>query len=269
MRRLEFLGSGAAYSAFPLTNPPIDWTAPNWAIHSIPLLEEEEGLWAEDVDEDVSTTWLVFEGASLPSSMASYKAVWTVPNNEDLQSQLAIIQSAVAALTSPIVYSPSYSGTWFTSQAEMERVVTVAGVANRVNDYTGGDVTTVMNEVIVEATNEAKAILNQLFDDVDLATHPWIRRRCTLIGCYFLSIRKGNDSEYYNQFLDALADFQDLVDGKYNLGLPIAGGVRAAMVNVSSDNRFPYTPIRADYLTSTSGMQGLNFVRFYAPFAWL
>ncbi len=268
MRRLEHLGSGAAYSAFPLTNPPIDWTSPNWATYSIPLLEEEEGLWAEDVDETVSTTWLVFEGTTLPASMAAYKAVWTVPNNEDLQSQLEIIQSAVAALTSPIVYSPSYSGMYFTSQAEMEREFSVTGVSNRVDDYSGGDVTTLMNEIIIQATSEVKAILNSIFDDEDLVTNVWVRRRATLIGCYFLSIRRGNPSEYYNQYLDAMADLQDARDGKVFLDIAISGQ-RALMVNVSTDNRYPFQPIRVDTVSSTSGTEGINFVRYYIPYSFM
>jgi len=157
----------------------------------------------------------------------------------------------------------------FTSKAEMEREFSVAGVNNRLTDYLNPvDQEEVLDEIIDQATSEAKAILNQLFDDSDLSTKTWIRRRCTIIACYFLSIRKGNDSEYFSQYLDALADFQDLIDGRYSLDLPVAGGMRAAMVNIATDNRFSFAPIRADHISSTSGKQGLNFVRFYVPYVW-
>lgn len=269
--RLEHLGHGTAYSIFPLTNPPLDWSSGNWATYHQELTEEEEGLFAKDVDVSDYTVWLIFEGTSFPTSMADYKAVWVSPDvtNESLQTQLNSITSTLSSLTSPIVYNPTYSGTWFTSQAEMEREFSVAGVSNRTADYSGSDKTTLINEIIVQATNEAKAVLNQLFDDSDLATHPWIRRRTTLIGCYFLSIRLGNDSEYYTQYLDAIADFQDLIDGKYNLGIAVTGGCRASMINVSSDNRYPFTPMRVDTLTSTSESQGADFPKYYVPYYWM
>lgn len=263
--RLEHIGSASAYSIFPLTNPPIDWTSGNWNTYKLNLTQEEPGLHTTNVDEVTYPTWLVFQGTSFPSSMSDYKAVWSY----DSKSQLSRIEAAIAALTSPIVYSPSYSGTWFTSQAEMEREFSVAGVSNRTNDFSGGDVTTLMNEIIVQATYESKAVLNQLFEDVDLAAHPWVRRRSTLIACYLLSIRRGNDSEYYNQYLDAIADFQDLIDGRYNIGLAVTGGCRAAMINVATDNRLSFAPIRVDTVSSTSSTQGVNFPKYYTPYVWM
>lgn len=160
---------------------------------------------------------------------------------------------------------------YFTTRTEMERLFSVGAVELRRDDFEGNDVekANVLQEIVVQATYEVKAILNSIFDDSDLAAHPWVRRRATIIGCYMLSIRRGNDAQYYNEYLDALADLQDLLEGKLYIGLPTSVGASASMVNVSTDNRFPFSPVRADPATSTDYLQGIKFPRYYTPYYWL
>ena len=157
----------------------------------------------------------------------------------------------------------------FTTQEELERLFSSQAIEYRRDDFDVSDpeYLSVLEEIIDQATLEAKAILNKIFDDVDLNGNLWVRRRCTIIGCYLFSIRRGNDSQYFQEYLDALSDLEGLVEGEYYLGLPVSTP-RTAMFNVHTDNRFPVAPIRVDIYTSTS-TSGPRFFQWFRPYYWI
>jgi hypothetical protein len=160
---------------------------------------------------------------------------------------------------------------YFTSKEEIERTWSVDGVEDRRDDYDNAseERTKVMYEVIIRATMEVKGILNKLFADVNLVKNPWVREKATYIACYLLSVRRGNPSHYYNEYLDALDALRQLVEGEiYFEDLPVSTNSRVAMVNVSTDNRLPGMPIRVDPITSTDSSSA-TFLKWYQPYIWI
>ena len=153
----------------------------------------------------------------------------------------------------------------FTSREELERLFSVDAIDYRIDDAAEDS----LEEIVDQSTYEAKAILNKIFEDSDLSNNLWVRRRTTIIGCYLLSIRRGNDSQYAAEYYNALADMQDLVDGRLYLpDLPRGTAHVVVGINVNSDNRTPLTPMRVDWASATS-LQGVNFIQRYRPFMWL
>jgi hypothetical protein len=168
--------------------------------------------------------------------------------------------------------SVTVDSTYYTSLAEIQRLFSVDAVENRRDDYTAlePDYVDTMNEIIIRAHYEVKSIINKLFDDSVAKPHPWIRARATYIGAYLLSIRRGNDSQYFNEYLEALEDLTALVNGeRYLDDLPANVTSQAVFLNVSSDNRYPFTPMRIDPISATPDVSGVRFVQRYIPFSWL
>jgi hypothetical protein len=158
----------------------------------------------------------------------------------------------------------------FTSEEEMKELFSTDGVDLRRSDFdeSSDEYENVVTRAINNATLEAYAILGKAFDDVDLANNGWVRRRATLIGCYLLSIRLGNPSQYSGQYFDALNDFQSLVDGDFFFDdLARSNSVAMVALNVSSDNRTPLAPIRTDWLSATDTV-GIKWFQMYMPFSW-
>lgn len=160
--------------------------------------------------------------------------------------------------------------TTFTSEEEMKELFSVDGVDLRRADFasTSDEYDNVLTRTINNATLEALAILGKTFDAVDLANNGWVRRRTTIIGCYLLSIRLGNPSQYTGQYFDALNDFQNLVDGNFYFeDLPRSNSLAMVALNISSDNRTPLAPIRTDWLSATDTV-GIKWFQLYMPFSW-
>jgi hypothetical protein len=156
----------------------------------------------------------------------------------------------------------------FTSDEEMDRQLSNAGTEWHVDDLS--DDADVRLEIKERATGTAKAKLNKLYADSDLANSPWVRHRVTIIACYYLSIRRGNVSIYESAYFEALADFDKLIDGEYYLAeLPVTTSQPILVQNYRTDNRFPYTPVRVDQFNSSKIVSGQTNVIGWIPFPWL
>ena len=155
-----------------------------------------------------------------------------------------------------------------TSNEEMDRQLSTTGTEWHVDDQS--DDSDVRLETCERATGTAKAKLNKLFADIDLANSPWVRHRVTIIACYYLSIRRGNVSIYESMHFEALSDFDKLIDGEYYLSeLPISNSPPLLVQNYRIDNRFPFTPVRIDQLNSSKIVSGQTNVIGWVPFPWL
>jgi hypothetical protein len=155
----------------------------------------------------------------------------------------------------------------FTSEEEMERLLSEDGALLHTDDVSDNE--EMLYEIIERATGRVKQVLNKSFDDVNLAQSPRVREIATIIGCYLLSIRRGNPSLYQEQYIEAMSDLEQIADGELYLSeLPRSGNTVAVFQNVSSDNRFPFSPIRVDAITSTRSVGG-QFLNRMIPFLWL
>lgn len=155
----------------------------------------------------------------------------------------------------------------FTSEEEIERLLSEDGTLLHTDDVSDNE--EMLYEIIERATGRVKQVLNKSFDDVNLKNSPRIREIATIIGCYLLSIRRGNPSLYQEQFIEAMSDMEQIADGDLYLSeLPRSGNTLVVFQNVSSDNRFPFSPIRVDAITSTRSVGG-QFLNRMIPFLWL
>ena len=155
----------------------------------------------------------------------------------------------------------------FTSEDELLRLISEDGTLLHTDDVADND--EVLYEICERATGRIKQILNKSFDDVNLKDSPRIREIATIIGCYLLSIRRGNPSLYAEQYVEALTDLDQIATGDAFLSeLPRSGNTLVVFQNISSDNRFPYSPIRVDVITSNRTV-GNQFLSRMIPFLWL
>lgn len=219
------------------------------------------GNYSATLSDTVGDDWALFSGASAPSTFGEAIGAYTFPTDSTGGDGSGSGGSGGAIGT--LTYT-------FTSQSEIERLFSSLGLEYRRDDFAedAEQYAAVLNEVIDQATWEVKAILNKIFEDEDFYTNTWIRRRCTIIACYLLSIRRGNDAQFYQEYLDALVDLQGLVEGDVYLGIPAGKGTRVEMFNVHTDNRFPAVASRVDIYTSTS-TAGPKFLQWYRPFYWI
>lgn len=155
----------------------------------------------------------------------------------------------------------------FTSEDELLRLISEDGTLLHTDDVADND--EIIYEIVERATGRVKQTLNKSFDDVNLAQSPRIREIATIIGCYLLSIRRGNPSLYAEQYVEALTDLDQIASGDLFLSeLPRSGNTLVVFQNVSSDNRFPFSPIRVDAITSSRTVGG-QFLNRMIPFLWL
>lgn len=155
----------------------------------------------------------------------------------------------------------------FTTEEEMQRLFSEVGVQMHSDDFV--DNSEVLYEIIERATGRVKQILNKGFDDSVLHQSPRIREIATIVACYLLSVRRGNPSLYAEMYIEAMADLESIANGdQYLSELPRSSNTLVVFQNVSSDNRFPWTPIRVDWLTSTRTVSG-QFLNRTIPFVWL
>lgn len=155
----------------------------------------------------------------------------------------------------------------YTSIEEIDRLFSEVGRAYASDDQPDNE--DVLNEVIQRATGRVNQYLSKVFDPINLYQSQRIREIATIIACYLLSIRRGNPSLYSEQYLEALADLEAIVSGELYLSeLPRTANAPVTMQNVSSDNRYPFTPIRVDPL-SASKLTGKEYISRLMPFSWL
>lgn len=155
----------------------------------------------------------------------------------------------------------------FTSREEIERQVS-ADAVNWHTDHQSDD-ELIMEEEVQRATGTVKSRLNKLFSDIHLSQSPWIRHRCTIIACHNLSIKRGNSSIYESQYFQILEEFVDLLDGELFLEeLPRQAGASVVMQNIHTDNRYPFTPIRTDVISSSEIVANQINLDRWSTFTW-
>ena len=150
----------------------------------------------------------------------------------------------------------------FTSIPEMERVLSVQGVQNHLEDLITN--TEVTNEIIIRATEKCREFLRGRFSLDDMKTNFPVRQRATYIALYLLSKRQGNPSLYGDDYAEAIADLQDARDGIINWGL--AAPARMLVQTQYLDSRY-YQQARINRRRSTVTFPGQALPYIYAWWA--
>lgn len=104
-----------------------------------------------------------------------------------------------------------------TSVGEIQRLFSVEGVSNHLEDYNQSDV---LPEIIQRATERVLQFLRSRYAMDDMVSHVWVREKATIIACYLLSKRQGNPSLYADDFEEAMLDLAFARDGVIDIGLP-------------------------------------------------
>ena len=146
----------------------------------------------------------------------------------------------------------------YTSQAEIERLLSTAGALARVDDDLDGSAESgVWEDVVDEATDEINFHCEHLYEPSDMANNLWVRRRATLIGAYLLSQRRGDSGLYHERYQKLIEVLELVRDGKRQIPrLPTKDDYTPAMSNLRVDHRFGSRKIRVQRTTSTGGTSG-------------
>lgn len=96
----------------------------------------------------------------------------------------------------------------FTSTAEIARVYSTIGVELRLDDLESADQTTMMTEIVEAATGTVASYTLTYYDSATISTVSWVRRRATIIGCYYLSMRRANGTQFNAEYQRIMEELQ-------------------------------------------------------------
>lgn len=96
----------------------------------------------------------------------------------------------------------------FTSQEEIARVYSNIGVDLRLDDLSDADADDMMDEIVAAATATIAAYTLKWYDSDKLVNSDWVRRRATIIGCYYLSSRRANGTQFYQEYQRILQELE-------------------------------------------------------------
>lgn len=98
----------------------------------------------------------------------------------------------------------------FTSLEEMQRVYSTIGITLRGDDLEQENVDNMLVEIIEAATETVASYTLRFYNSAAIQTSPWVRRRATIIACFYLSMRRANGTQYgaeYQRIIEELEKF--------------------------------------------------------------
>ena len=93
----------------------------------------------------------------------------------------------------------------YSSQDEMDNLLSAAGLDLRLDDTI--EITEIINESVSYATGTIDSYALQFYVETDMENSHWVRRRATIIACWYFSQRRGNPplyEEMVNQIMEEL-----------------------------------------------------------------
>ena len=161
---------------------------------------------------------------------------------------------------------PTSLSALYTSREEINRRYGSVGVKSSTQDMTGADTV----EFWVELTSEASDVVNTYcwvyYLPADLEDSRWVRSRATWIGCYLLSIRRGNPGLFKMRYDEIIEELQAVAGGIIQIPeLPTRGDFTPAMSNVRIEDGFRSTRVRVDQTSSTGGVGSRQDISYVWP----
>ena len=139
------------------------------------------------------------------------------------------------------------------SREEVESILSADGINLRIDDDLDGvtdgtsgsaNDTEKLIDALVEASDEGYENLWR-YTPENLCTSRWVRRRCSYIAAYILSIRKGNPSLYEDKYHQYLKEFRMVRKGlKHIPRLSPKRSYQPTMSNVIVDQWYGYAKLR-------------------------
>lgn len=147
----------------------------------------------------------------------------------------------------------------YTSQGEIERLLSEDFADLMLDDLRDEGIDDAFTDAIEDATDFMNQYLLQIYLDSDLETSRWVHSRCTWLGAYYLSQRRGNPpTAILEQRKEEIE--QELIkvqEGKVQIPrLPTNGNLEPGMSNYRVDDRFETNKTRVQPTISTGGTYG-------------
>lgn len=98
----------------------------------------------------------------------------------------------------------------FTSREEIERLYSTLAVNLRIDDLSSANQTNMFNDLVNAATSTVASYTMRYYNNADLVNSSWVRRRATIIGAYYLSMRRANGTQFgleYQRIIEELEKF--------------------------------------------------------------
>ena len=116
-----------------------------------------------------------------------------------------------APITQPTTSPVAVAGYNFTSRDEIEKLYSTIGVDLRLDDLGTQDASDYMSEIAIAATQTvASYTLTYYANDVIYNTQ-WVRRRATIIGAYYLSMRRANGTQFNAEYQRVMEELQQFL----------------------------------------------------------
>lgn len=162
-----------------------------------------------------------------------------------------------------------------TSRAEMQKIISARGIDLRLDDDDDGVISSgldeeasALNEVIIEASDEAYMRLENMYKPADLADSLWVRRRVTYIALHMLSSRRGNPKLYCDEFEKYIEQFERVIwDPTFQIPrVKKSHNFEPSVSNQIVDHRYTRTKLRVQRETSEGGFDGRQHLDFQGDF---
>lgn len=158
----------------------------------------------------------------------------------------------------------------YTSQKEIERIWSPKAAAVRLDDSrTGNTDVNLWNDIIFEATDTVNLYLQPFYNDIDLQNNLWVRRCASYIGCYLLSLHRGNPPQFKVQYERMVELLEKVQDGRMQIPrLPTNYDYTPGMSNYAIDDYYNINKVRVEPTISTGGTGGNQDIDRILPNNW-
>jgi hypothetical protein len=146
----------------------------------------------------------------------------------------------------------------FTSRAEIERIYSTIAVTLRLDDLNTEGESDMVDEVVDAATETVASYTLRYYNSTAIYNSPWVRRRATIIACYYLSMRRANGTQFTREYERIIEELEKFLTDKPPM-IPGADGfpapVRTSMIPtvsayiVDDRNRYRKLRVKKDYST--------------------
>ena len=147
----------------------------------------------------------------------------------------------------------------YCTSADLEALLSVDGLTNRVDDDNTGTQSATEAGYITAAINWATARINffvaSKYDKADLATDWVVNQWCVVLACHWLSTHRGNPApgSFKDAYKEAIEDMKSVRAGENQLDLGLRTAAWPAWSNMRRDIRYPLRSLRVEKGISVHG----------------
>lgn len=159
----------------------------------------------------------------------------------------------------------------YTSQNEIERILSNSGVQLRIRDLNGTNSSDYWAELIAEATDVVNQWVDGFYDYDDLADNQWVRRHATWIALTLLCRRRANPvpDSILERYEEVLEDLRNVKMGVIQIPrLPTRSDMTPAMSNLRVDDRYYSRKLRVNPSISAGGTSGDQDLDWWWSYDW-